>query len=64
MTTSRFRLPAMLLAFASLGLPASAQTPEQFYKGKQIELAIGPNGPAALRPLDVLTPRAWEVAAQ
>jgi tripartite-type tricarboxylate transporter receptor subunit TctC len=35
------RLPALLLAFVSLGLPARAQTPEQFYKGKQIELAIG-----------------------
>jgi hypothetical protein len=30
----------------------------------QVEMAIGSNGPAALRPLDVLTPRAWEVAAQ
>lgn len=30
----------------------------------QVELAIGSNGPAALRPLDALTPRAWEVAAQ
>ena len=26
---------------ASMSLPAAAQTPEQFYKGKQIELAIG-----------------------
>jgi hypothetical protein len=27
----------------------------------QIELAAGRNGPAALRPLDDMTPRAWEV---
>jgi tripartite-type tricarboxylate transporter receptor subunit TctC len=41
MTISRFRLPAMLLALSSLALPAAAQTPAEFYKGKQIELAIG-----------------------
>jgi len=29
-----------------------------------VEMAVGGNGPAALRPLDALTPRAWEVAAQ
>jgi len=28
----------------------------------QVELAAARNGPAALRPLDVMTPRAWEVA--
>jgi hypothetical protein len=27
----------------------------------QIEAAVGSTGPAALRPLDVLTPRAWDV---
>lgn len=27
----------------------------------QIELAAGRNGPAALRPLDAMTPRAWDV---
>ena len=27
----------------------------------QIELAVGRTGPAALRPLDALTPRAWDV---
>jgi hypothetical protein len=27
----------------------------------QVELAAGRNGPAALRPLDDMTPRAWEV---
>jgi hypothetical protein len=27
----------------------------------QIELAVGSAGPAALRPLDALTPRAWDV---
>jgi hypothetical protein len=26
----------------------------------QIELAVGSAGPAALRPLDALTPRAWD----
>ena len=38
-------IPSLLSALAALALasaaPASAQTPEQFYKGKQIELAIG-----------------------
>ena len=33
---------ASLLALAAICTsPCSAQTPEQFYKGKQIELAIG-----------------------
>jgi tripartite-type tricarboxylate transporter receptor subunit TctC len=32
---------SLLAALAGGSLPASAQTPEQFYKGKQIELAIG-----------------------
>jgi hypothetical protein len=27
----------------------------------QIELAASRNGPAALRPLDAMTPRAWDV---
>jgi hypothetical protein len=30
----------------------------------QIELAASSNGPAALRPLDAMTPRAWEDRAQ
>ena len=28
---------------------------------EQIEVAASRNGPAALRPLDAMTPRAWEV---
>ncbi|MEI8153588.1 MAG: hypothetical protein WCG92_18645, partial [Hyphomicrobiales bacterium] len=32
---------AALVSVACAGGPAAAQTPEQFYKGKQIELAIG-----------------------
>jgi hypothetical protein len=27
----------------------------------QIEAAVDSSGPAALRPLDALTPRAWDV---
>jgi hypothetical protein len=27
----------------------------------QVEAAVGSTGPAALRPLDALTPRAWDV---
>lgn len=41
---------------------ATTMTDDEFLG--QVELAIGGNGPVALRPLDVLTPRAWEVAAQ
>ena len=32
---------SLMAAIAGASLPAMAQTPEQFYKGKQIELAIG-----------------------
>jgi tripartite-type tricarboxylate transporter receptor subunit TctC len=42
MTISRLLCSAaVLVAAASLSAPAFAQTPEEFYKGKQIELAIG-----------------------
>jgi hypothetical protein len=41
---------------------ATTMTDDEFLG--QVELAIGGSGPVALRPLDVLTPRAWEVAAQ
>ena len=30
----------------------------------QVEVAAGSNGPAALRPLDDMTPRAWEVISE
>jgi hypothetical protein len=43
--------------------PVSATLSDDEFLG-QVELALGSNGPAALRPLDVLTPRAWDVAAQ
>ncbi len=35
------RSAGLAAAIAIAGAPAAAQTPEQFYKGKQIELAIG-----------------------
>jgi tripartite-type tricarboxylate transporter receptor subunit TctC len=42
MTISRLLCSAAALVMAaSLAAPAFAQTPEEFYKGKQIELAIG-----------------------
>ena len=51
-------------AAAPLSLrPVSTTLSDDEFLG-QVELAIGSNGPAALRPLDVLTPRAWEVAAR
>jgi hypothetical protein len=40
--------------------PVSTTFSEDEFLG-QIELAAGRNGPAALRPLDAMTPRAWEV---
>lgn len=40
--------------------PVSTTFSEDEFLG-QIELAAGRNGPAALRPLDVMTPRAWDV---
>lgn len=43
--------------------PVSTAMSDDEFLG-QVEMAIGMNGPAALRPLDVMTPRAWEVAAQ
>jgi hypothetical protein len=39
--------------------PVSTTFSEDEFLG-QIELAAGRNGPAALRPLDAMTPRAWE----
>jgi hypothetical protein len=38
---------------------AAVMTDDEFLG--QIEAAVDSTGPAALRPLDVLTPRAWEV---
>jgi hypothetical protein len=49
---------------APLGLRAVSTTMSDDEFLGQVEIAIGSNGPAALRPLDVLTPRAWDVAAQ
>jgi hypothetical protein len=39
--------------------PVSTTFSEDEFLG-QIELAAGSNGPAALRPLDAMTPRAWD----
>lgn len=41
--------------------PVSTTMSDDEFLG-QVEVALDSNGPAALRPLDVLTPRAWEVA--
>jgi hypothetical protein len=43
--------------------PVSTTLSDDEFLG-QIEVAVGSGGPMALRPLDVLTPRAWEVAAR
>ena len=46
------------------GQPALLAVPTTFSEEEflgQIEVAASRNGPAALRPLDAMTPRAWEV---
>ena len=58
-----FRGPAVQ-AVAQPGLPlavraVSTGSDDEFYG--QVELAFGSAAPATLRPLDVLTPRAWDV---
>lgn len=41
---------------------ATAMSDDEFLG--QVELAVGSGGPAMLRPLDALTPRAWDVATR
>lgn len=43
--------------------PVSTTLSDDEFLG-QIEVAVDSGGPAALRPLDALTPRAWDVAAR
>lgn len=59
--------PAPKVAAADRGAsglrPVSTTLSDDEFLG-QVEIALGSNGPAALRPLDVLTPRAWDAAAR
>ena len=53
------RLLDSALAVGEDGAVPTTFSEEEFLG--QIELAASRNGPAALRPLDAMTPRAWDV---
>jgi hypothetical protein len=51
---------AMVTSPAGASVRTVSISPEDEFLG-QIELAGGSGGPAVLRPIDALTPRAWEI---
>jgi hypothetical protein len=62
-TTTNRAMPSHIVANET-GQPTLMVVPTTFSEEEfldQIEVAAARNGPAALRPLDAMTPRAWDV---
>jgi hypothetical protein len=62
--TNRFEMPPAFVIANESDQEALRAVPTTFSEEEflgQVEVAASRNGPAALRSLDAMTPRAWEV---